>query len=305
MRFDPRGAARLCWVVPPLLVVAACEVNLNHDGLTTRETKTFDVSGRPEVALDTFDGAIEIRSWDRRQVEVEIEKRAMEQGFIDEMKVEAEQQGDRIVLRVTSPSRTEFRGVTVGIHISPQARLRVALPRESNIEAKSGDGSIAIEDVVGRVVLTTEDGSIRASRVSGDLRVRSGDGSIRMEHVEGALDLETNDGTIGLEAKPTVLKARTGDGSIRLQVQPESVMAEDWEIRTGDGSVVLTLPFEFNAELDAESADGLVRTTHPSVKRDEEPGSREERRRSLRTTIGGGGRTLRVRTGDGNIRIES
>ncbi len=299
---------RLSWFGPiavGVLAAAACEVNLNTEGLTARETRIFDVSSRPEVVLDTFDGAIEVRSWDRRQVEVEIEKRAMEQGLIDEMKVDVEQQGDRIVLRVTGPTRTEFRGVTVGVHISPQARLRVALPRESNLDATSGDGSIAVEDVAGRVHLTTEDGSVRASRVVGELRVRSGDGSIRMEKVEGVLDLETNDGSIGLEAKPTVLKVRTGDGSIRLQVEPQATMAEDWEVRTGDGSVVVTLPSEFSAELDVESADGSVRTSHPGLKNEFESGSREERRRALRTTMGSGGRTLRVRTGDGTIRIES
>lgn len=292
-------------LVVPLLTLAACEVNLQTEGLTARETRTFEVSGRPEVVLDTFDGAIEIHSWDRRQVEVEIEKRGMEQRLLDEMKIEVEQQGDRITVKVTGPSRSEFRGVTVGVNISPQARLRVAVPRDTNIEAKSGDGSIAIEDVSGRVILTTADGSVRAARVSGDLRVRSGDGSIRMEKVEGAIDLETNDGSIGLEAKPTALRARTGDGTIRVQVQPDAAMQSDWELRTGDGSVTLTLPSEFSAELDAESADGSVRSSHPALKTDDRPDHDERRQRSLRATMGNGGRTLLVRTGDGSIRIQS
>jgi DUF4097 and DUF4098 domain-containing protein YvlB len=300
-----RRASRLGLMALGVLAAAACEINLDTEGLSVRETRTFEVTGRPEIVLDTFDGAIEIRSWDRRQVEVEIEKRAMEQRLIDEMKVDFEQQGDRIVLRVTGPPRAEFRGVTVGVHISPQARLRVVLPRESNVEARSGDGSIAVEDVAGRVHVTTEDGSVRASRVAGELRVRSGDGSIRMEKVEGVIDLETNDGSIGLEAKPSVLRARTGDGSIRLQVAPQTTMTEDWEVRTGDGTVIVTLPSEFSAELDVESADGTVRTSHPGLKTEPDSAAREERRRALRTTLGHGGRTLRVRTGDGTIRIES
>jgi hypothetical protein len=82
-------------------------------------------------------------------------------------------------------------------------------------------------------------------------------------------------------------------------------MAEDWEVRTGDGTVVVTLPSEFSAELDVESADGTVRTSHPGLKAESDAGAREERRRALRATMGHGGRTLRVRTGDGSIRIES
>ena len=72
-----------------LAVLSACEVNLNTEGLSARETKTFTVTGTAKVVLDTWDGAIEVHSWDRNEVEVEIEKRAMEQTLIDQMKVEA------------------------------------------------------------------------------------------------------------------------------------------------------------------------------------------------------------------------
>lgn len=292
-------------------VLAACEVNLNTEGLSARETKNFKVTGQPQVELDTFDGAIEIHSWDRQEVEVEIEKRAMEQSLIDQIKVEATQQGDKIVLKVTGPSRTEFGGVTIGVHISPTARLRVVLPRSSNLVARSGDGSIRAEAIDGKIVLSTADGSVTATRLSGDIQVRSGDGSIRLDKVSGKLDLETEDGSIGLEAKPTVLHVKTGDGSIRAQIDADTVMADNWDLTTGDGRVVLTLPSAFHAELDAESSDGSVRASHPML--DDERGGRRsgedgddrrERRRTLRTKMGDGGKTLRVRTGDGTIRIE-
>ena len=89
--------------------LAACEVNLNSEGIVSRETKTFKVTGIPDVQLDTFDGAIEVHSWDRDEVEVEIERRAMEQALVDEMQVTAEQQGDRIVVKVTRPSAPRLR----------------------------------------------------------------------------------------------------------------------------------------------------------------------------------------------------
>ena len=60
-------------VVLSTLALAGCEVNLNTEGLSTRETKTFAVTGQPEVSLDTFDGAIELHSWDRNEVEVEVD----------------------------------------------------------------------------------------------------------------------------------------------------------------------------------------------------------------------------------------
>jgi DUF4097 and DUF4098 domain-containing protein YvlB len=294
-------------VLLAVVALAGCEVNLNSEGIVSRETKRFEVSGVPEVTLETFDGVIEIHSWDRNEVEVEVERRAMEQRLVDDMAVTAEQDGNRIIVKVTGPGRGEggFSGVQIGVHFSPSARLRVALPRNSHLTAMSGDGAITIEDVIGTLSLRTDDGSVRASRVGGEIFVRSGDGSIRMDRVEGALDVETEDGSITLNAKPTTLRARTADGTIRLEVGPDTVMTGNWDVQTGDGSVVLTLPSDFNAVLDAQTRDGAVRPNHPALRDVERTGERRsERRRTLQATLGSGGHTLRVRSGDGSIRIE-
>ncbi len=284
-------------------------MNLNSEGLTTRETRNFKLTGQPEVVLDTFDGAIEIHSWDRDEVEVEIEKRAMEQSLIDEIKVHAEQKGNRVEVRVTGPAH-EFH-MTIGRNMSPSARLRVALPRASRVQASSSDGSIRIADVDGAITLRTADGSVAATRVSGDISIRTEDGTIRLERAAGKLDLETGDGSIVVDARPTVLRLKTGDGSIRAQIDADSAMAEDWDLSTEDGSVVLTLPSSFDGELDAETRDGTVRATHPLLRdvdrerTSDDSDERRERRRSMRARMGEGGKALRVRTGDGSIRIES
>jgi hypothetical protein len=41
-----------------------------------RENRRFSTTGKPDVELSTFDGSIEIRSWDKPEVEVSVEKRA-------------------------------------------------------------------------------------------------------------------------------------------------------------------------------------------------------------------------------------
>lgn len=290
------------------ILAAGCEVNLNTEGLSARETKTFKVAGQPEVVLETFDGAIELHSWDRNEIEVEVEKRAMEQVLLDEIKIDAQQQGDKIVFKVTGPTRTGEGQLRIGMYISPTARLRVAVPRLANINATSGDGSIRAEAIDGKIYLHTTDGSVTATRLGGDIQIRSGDGTIRIDDSTGKLDLETDDGSIGVEARPTVLRVRTGDGTIRANIEPDSVMADNWEITTSDGSVTVTLPGLFNAELDAETSDGSVRATHPLLERHEDGegdrDERRERRRTLRTKMGDGGKIFRIRTGDGTIRIE-
>ena len=297
-------------LVAAATLLVGCEVNLNTEGLSAREVKSFKVTGQPEVLLDTFDGAIELHSWDRNEIEVEVEKRAMEQTLLDEIKIDAQQEGDKIVVKVTGPRR-ERHGVTIGVNISPTARLRVAVPRSANISAMSGDGSIRAEAIEGKIVLRTSDGSVTATRLGGDIQIRSGDGSIRIDNTTGKLDLETDDGSVGVEAKPSVLRLKTGDGSVRVTLEPDTVMTDNWDITTSDGNVTVTLPGLFNAEVDAETSDGSVRTNHPlldgdrDARRDGEGNSeRRERRRTLRSKIGDGGKVLKIRTGDGTIRID-
>jgi len=297
-------------LVAAAAVLAGCEVNLNTEGLSAREVKSFKITGQPEVVLDTFDGAIELHSWDRNEIEVEVEKRAMEQSLLDEIKIDAQQQGDKIIVKVTGP-RNERHGVTIGVNISPTARLRVAVPRSANITATSGDGSIRAEAIEGKIVLRTSDGSVTGTRLGGDIQIRSGDGSIRIDNTTGRLDLETDDGSVGVEAKPSVLRLKTGDGSVRVTLEPDTVMTDNWDITTSDGNVTVTLPGLFSAELDAETSDGSVRTNHPLLDSDRDErrdgeggGERRERRRTLRSKIGDGGKVLKIRTGDGTIRID-
>jgi hypothetical protein len=288
-----------------VLALGGCEVNLNSEGIVSRDTKKFTVAANPEIDVSTFDGAIEIHSWDRNEVEVEIEKRAMEQRLVDEMQVTSEQQGNRVIVKVGAPSSDDgFDGVQIGVHFSPSARLRVVVPRNSQLTATTADGPITVEDVSGRLSLRTTDGSVRGSRLSGEIVVRSGDGAIRLDRTEGQLDLETDDGSITIEARPTELRAHTSDGTIRLEVEADTSMTGDWDLQTSDGSVVLTLPRSFNAMLDAETRDGVVRVSHPGLSSADSAGDGERRPRTINAPLGSGGKVLRVRTGDGAIRIE-
>lgn len=288
-------------VVVASLALSGCTVNLNTEGLTAVETHRFAVTGETHLTLETFAGAIEVHSWDRPEIEVEVEKQAMDQSLIDEMKVESTDEGGRVSLKVTGSTRS-VGGVTVGVHISPRARLRVVMPRQATLSVYSRDGSLTVEDIAGAVTLRTDDGSVRGMRLSGELHVRTGDGSIRLEKVNGRLDLETGDGSVTIDGALTALRAKTDDGSVRVVADNGSRVETDWEIATGDGSVVLRLPAEIDAELDASTGDGGVRSSHPAVRLEE---GGERRPNTARVTLGHGGSTITVRSGDGSIRIES
>jgi DUF4097 and DUF4098 domain-containing protein YvlB len=184
--------------------------------------------------------------------------------------------------------------------VSPSARLNVWLPRESDIKARSGDGSILVEHVKGHLDLHTGDGSIRVSDVAGDVLLNTGDGSVTADDVEGRLVVDTGDGGVTISGNLSGLKVHTGDGSIVYRAQAATSMSEDWEITTGDGGVSLFLPENFSAELDAHTGDGGIRNELDVVT---SASGGETDRRTVRGRIGDGGRQLRIRTGDGGIRL--
>ena len=292
-----KAILRACAVLPALALVSACEVTLDSQGHTVHEEKRFTVSGTPDVRLTTFDGSIEVRSWEKAEVLVEIEKRGPTEEAIARLEVTSMQDGNRVEVEVKKPQGDMvFFGFG---RYSPSARLVVTLPQRSNVVARSGDGSIRAGHVRGRLELRSGDGSIHATDVSGDLTLHTGDGSITLDDAEGRLDLETGDGGVNVAGRFGAVKLHTGDGSIVFRAESGTAMTDDWSVTTGDGGVTMYLPEDFAAELDAHTGDGGIRNDLKLATGSEG----EVSRRSVRGRLGAGGKALRIRTGDGSIRL--
>ncbi len=262
-----------------------------------REDKRFPVNGTPEVSLSTFDGSIEVRPWDRPEVLVTVEKHARDKSDAGSIDVHVEQAGNRIVVDVRR-DKTHDLGVHIGWNQGRSANLIVQMPASGTVQASSGDGSIDIERIKGTFDLRSGDGSIRGRELGGDVKAHTGDGSIKLSGVNGGLDVDTGDGSITIDGTVAVLRARSGDGSVSVRAAPGSGSAGDWTITTGDGSIVLELPDGFNGDLDAH-AGGSVNVEGITLSNVTGRISRN----SIRGQLGSGGRSVRVRTGDGSISL--
>lgn len=280
---------------------SACVV-VDSQAHITREEKRFTVSGAPDLKLTTFDGAIEVRAGDAKTVIVEIEKRGPTREGVDQLRVETKQDGNRIEVEVKRPAREV---VTFGIGASPTAKLIVTMPRDGNLTAKSGDGSIRVESVHGRLELRTGDGSIRGRELSGQMIFSTGDGSVTLDEANGDVEIDTGDGSVSVSGKLGVVKLHTSDGTITFRADAGTTMSDDWSLTTGDGSIALYLPSDFAAELDAHTGDGSIRNDLKLAAEAESSERDESSRRTLRAKLGAGGKTLKIRTGDGSIRLKS
>lgn len=268
-------------VLAALLAAPGCVdiVGADLNSYVERDEKHFAVSGKPDVALTTFDGSIEIRPWDKADVQVVIEKRGRDKDDVAAIEVKAEQHGNRIEISVVEPKQD--RGFNLHFH-NRSARLIVSVPASSDVAARSGDGSIDIESVTGHVQLRSGDGSIRGRMLGGEVEANTGDGSIR------------------LDGRLTALRVRTGDGRVTVRAERGSSPSADWDIVTGDGSVILEIPDGFGAELDAHTGDGGIHMREVTVSNV----TGKIGRNTVRGRLGDGGKAVRVRTGDGSITLK-
>ena len=272
-------------------------------------TKNYNIAGRANVHIDTNDGSVRITTSDSKTVQFRVEYEGYE--LDKNLHIESKQDGDRVELtaRVTGHWGWSWGHNTRRLHIEVQ------MPKDGDVDAhtgdgsvnasaingnvsvNTGDGSIKASSLTGTIVLHTNDGSINADTLKGNMRIHTGDGSIEARDLDGKLDADTGDGHMRIGGRFDALNIRTGDGSVDTRVLPGSKMSTSWSIRTGDGSVDLALPGDFQANIDASTGDGHISVGLPVTVEGTFSNSQ------LHGKMNGGGQSLTVHTGDGSIRL--
>src|SRR5580698_7812513 len=170
----------------------------------------------------------------------------------------------------------------------------VTTPKGTDLTATSGSGDIRVADLNGPARLNTGSGSIDASGLSGRTSLETGSGDIRAQMQSStSVKAQTGSGTIRLKNVQGDLNAQTGSGDMEIQGQPTS----DWRLQTGSGSVTLNTG-NSRFSLDAQTGSGSVHSDPPISTH----GSFE--RHHITGDVNGGGPTVRVETGSGDIRIQ-
>jgi hypothetical protein len=273
--------------------------------------KSYAVSGRANVRVDTNDGSVRVTASDSKQVEFRVEYQGFELG--KNLRVDSRQDGDKVelVARITGHWGIGFNWG----HNSKRLHIEVRMPRDADLQVETGDGAVEAESINGKVNIHTGDGSVKANSLNGsidlhtsdgsinvdalkgDIRLRTGDGSIEAHNLDGKVEADSGDGHIRLAGRFEALNVKTGDGSVNAQVLPGSKMATSWSLRTGDGSVDIVLPADFQADINATTGDGHISLGIPVTV--EGTFSKSE----LRGKMNGGGQALTIHTGDGSIRL--
>lgn len=235
-----------------------------------RDSKSFTVSGTPRIRVETFDGPLNVRAWDKPEVSYTVTKRAVDEESAAGIRITSEQRNDEVIIRAEFDRATASR---MGGNVQAEAGIDLFVPRSSHLLISTGDGPLNIEGVSGEVKAATGDGAVDIHNTRGNLIVQTGDGRIRISNFNGAALVSTGDGGISLDGQFTQLKATTGDGSISLAL-PEGANAT------------------IETEAETVTTDGLATSE-----------DNDETKRVRRWRVGSGGTLLTLKTGDGRITL--
>lgn len=236
-------------------------------------SKTYNVNGKPELRVETSDANIRVTTWDQKTIAAKVttSRYKIGEGGIH---IEEHQTGDSVDIEVRFPHHNF--NFDFGSH---RVDITIQMPREGDVNLKTGDG---------RVELTG---------LKGEMNLHSGDGSEVIDSVDGRLTATTGDGHIEASGRFDELTLKTGDGHLDVHAGSGSSMAGGWRLESGDGSVSLSVPESLAADVDLHTGDGHIDLEMPITT------AGKLRQNEIRGKLNGGGGLLTIRTGDGSIHL--
>lgn len=237
-------------------------------------SKTYSLTGRPDLRVETSDANIRVTTWDQNSIEAKVitTRYKIGEGGI---RIEEHQNGNMVELEVRYPHHDFVIGWRSG-----RVEIIIQMPREGHVELRTGDGRIEVASLKGEMDLHTGDGSVNLDGVDGKLRASTGDGHIQANGRFDELDL------------------KTGDGHVDVRATNGSALTNSWRLETGDGSVSLEVPHDLSADVDLHTSDGHIDLDMPVT------AEGKLRQNEIHGKLNGGGSLLTIRTGDGSIHLK-
>jgi hypothetical protein len=275
--------------------------------------KTFQVTGPVDLEVQTHSGDITVRSGPAGSVSIRgkiyvgdhwlFGSRHADVSDI-EQNPPLHQDGNRIRIdyinehdisvdyEITVPADTSVRAHTGSGNQSIEGT-------HGNADLQSGSGDLQLTQVTGEVRIHTGSGSVRARDISGTVRGGAGSGDIEIEEGgTGDIDLRTGSGNITARGVQGHLHLEAGSGDITA----EGKQTGEWEIHTGSGNIHVRLPSDAAFDADISTSSGTLDVDAPITMTVQ--GRVNETHKQIMGKVRGGGPTLALHTGSGDIHIE-
>lgn len=238
----------------------------------------FTPGGR--VTIVNVNGDISVNSWDRHEVKMKAVKRARAESeeaarlLLEKTTVQFDRTDEGIDIRTDAPKKQ-------GRNRSVSVAYTVTVPREIDVELKTVNGRVDVDDVLGAVEAKTSNGRIDLKRITGSIQAKTTNGRIGLLEVLGPIN------------------AKTANGSIKAEVGGSGEQQYEIRAATTNGGIEVTLPKGLKANLKASTVNGKINTDFPVTVTVKGLISK-----SVDGVINGGGELIHLKTVNGSIRLK-
>ena len=172
---------------------------------TDRLNRTLPLASGAAVSLRVTNGHVQIATWDRSELAIEIVRRAPDARLLARITPVIDTTPDGVVIAVVQPEG--------GRDPALRSDVVLRLPATTTLrEIDVFEGNIEVGGITAATSARVERGEITMTRVSGAIRAETGMGAIRLERAtlspEGMIRLRTFNGNVTLDLAPRPANAR-------------------------------------------------------------------------------------------------
>lgn len=250
------------------------------------------------VEIRHFNGPIDVRESTSDRVEVRAERRTRRSEELS-FQVQNEANGIRIcgVFRGRNACDTERRGGWDWDEGPPTSRVTVMMPRGVRLAAYTGNGDVSVDKASNDVEVRTGNGDVRITLTAGRVDVSTGNGELEIEGATGPVNANTGNGRVWVQTSTGPVSARTGNGDVDVRMRTLPNASPDMQFTTGNGSVTVSLPGNFQGEVEARTGHGEFQSDFEiQVIGRLNP-------RNIRGRIGNGNGRIRMTSGNGRLEL--
>jgi hypothetical protein len=252
-----------------------------------------------QFTVRNFNGPIDVRPSTGNTVELRAEKRPKGGADITDVGFEVRKSSNGDVSICSTQNEDSCDGdrhSDNGWRRQVTVTMTVLIPRNLRLKLATGNGAVSVEGAGSEVQASTGNGRVHIGETQGMVRVSTGNGDVDVRNAKASVNVSTGNGNVDVVTVEGPVEVSSGNGDIDVRMSALRAK-EDMAFHTGSGDVKLTLPANYNGELDASTGNGTIRSEFDlKIKGQLSP-------RHVRATIGEGGPMLRMSTGNGEFEI--
>src|SRR5579871_4606963 len=139
-------------------------------------SKTYSLSGRPDLRIETSDANIRVTTWDQNTIEAKVTTSRYKIGE-GGIRIDERQNGNTVEIELHYPHHNFNFEWGSGHRVD----ITIQMPRQGDANLRTGDGRIDVAGLKGAMYLHTGDGSVALRGVDGKLNATTGDGHIEAD----------------------------------------------------------------------------------------------------------------------------